>query len=296
MPSLPPGQGDMVVVGQIFAGLNVDAMLPPLEEAIEEWNPDLVMREDAEFASAIAAERAGVPHVRVSIGVALVESWFLGVAAPALEEREPGVTQRIAESPYVSYFPATADPALFIVDRVRHPATEATPEELPDWWHGDDGPLVYVSFGSVAATVPPAAQAYSAALAALADLPVRALLSLGGNELDLGDVPSNVHVESWVSEPDVLAGAAASVGHGGTGTTLSALAAGCPQVVVPLFGDQPFNAGAIAASGAGVASSLDQIGQRLRLVLEDERYRTTARALADEMRSHPSVNEFFSRY
>ena len=65
---------------------------------------------------------------------------------------------------------------------------------------------------------------------------------------------------------------------------------------MPLFGDQPFNAGAIAASGAGVASSLDQIGKRLRLVLDDERYRTTARSLADEMRSHPPVDAFFDRY
>ena len=47
MPSLPPGQGDLVVVGQIFAALNVDAMLPTLEESIEEWGPDLVLREAA---------------------------------------------------------------------------------------------------------------------------------------------------------------------------------------------------------------------------------------------------------
>jgi hypothetical protein len=32
MPSLPPGQGDVVVVGVIFARLNVDAMLPTLVE------------------------------------------------------------------------------------------------------------------------------------------------------------------------------------------------------------------------------------------------------------------------
>lgn len=296
MPSLPPGQGDLVVVGQIFAALNVDAMLPTLEATIEEWKPDLVLRESAEFASAIAAERARVPHVRVSIGVALIEEWFLGLAAPALEERERGITKRIAESPYVSYFPATADPARFDVARVRHPATEAAPEALPDRWNGAERPLVYVSFGSVAATMPPAVQAYGAALSALAELPVRGLLSTGGNEVGLGEVPPNVHVESWVSEPDVLAVAAAAVGHGGTGTTLSGLAAGCPLVVVPLFGDQPYNAATIAASGAGVASSLDQIAERIRLVLDDDRYRATARALAGEMRSHPSVEAYLAAY
>ena len=296
MASLPPGQGDLVVVGRIFAALNVDAMLPTLEHAIEEWKPDLVLRESAEFASAIAAERQAVPHVRVSVGVALVEEASIAIAAPALEERQPGIARRIADSPYLSYFPAGVDPSPFQLARYRHPATEATPEPLPDRWPGDERPLVYVSFGSVAATFPPAAQVYGAALAAAAELPARVLLTLGGNELELGNVPSNVHVETWVSEPDVLAGASAAVGHGGTGTTLSALAAGCPLVVVPLFGDQPFNAVRVAVSGAGVASSVDQIGERIRLVLDEGRYRETARAMADAMRAHPPVDDFFAGY
>ena len=296
MSSLPPGQGDLVVVGQIFAALNVDAMLPTLEATIEEWKPDVVLRESAEFASAIAAERHAVPHVRVSIGVALVEEASLALAAPALEERQPGIARRVADSPYLTYFPAAVDPSPFPLTRYRHPATEVTPQPLPDWWSGDERPLVYVSFGSVAATFPPAAQVYGAALAAAAELPVRVLLTLGGNELELGDIPPNVHVESWVSEPAVLAGASAAVGHGGSGTTLSALAAGCPLVVVPLFGDQPSNAVRIAVSGAGIGSSVDQIGERIRLVLDDDRYRDAARAMAEEMRSYPQVDDFFAGY
>ena len=189
MPSLPPAQGDLVVVGQIFAGLNVDAMLPTLERTIEEWKPDLVLREAAEFASAIAADRHGLRHVRVSAGVALFEEASLAVAAPALEERQPGIARRIVDSPYVSYLPAGVDPSPFPLTRYRHPATEVTPVPLPDWWPNDERPIVYVSFGSVAATFPPAAQIYAAALAAAAQLPVRVLLTLGGNELDLGDLP-----------------------------------------------------------------------------------------------------------
>jgi UDP:flavonoid glycosyltransferase YjiC (YdhE family) len=41
--------------------------------------------------------------------------------------------------------------------------------------------------------------------------------------------------------------------HGGSGTTLGALAAGLPLVVVPLFADQPVNARRVAAVGAGLA-------------------------------------------
>ena len=45
------------------------------------------------------------------------------------------------------------------------------------------------------------------------------LLTTGGNEIELGDVPPNVRVEQWVDEPASSAHAAAVVGHGGTGTT-----------------------------------------------------------------------------
>jgi UDP:flavonoid glycosyltransferase YjiC (YdhE family) len=292
MPSLPPGQGDVVVVGVIFARLNVDAMLPTLKETIEDWQPDLVVREASEFASAIAADQHGVRHVRVSVGVALVEEAALAIAAPALDERHPGISDRIAESPYLTCFPASVDPSPFDVTRFRHPATEAVAQPLPDWWPGDDQPLVYVSFGSVAATFPPAAQVYASALEAVADLPVRVLLTTGGHDVELGYVPSNVQVERWVAEPDVLAHAAAAVGHGGAGTTLSVLAAGVPLVSVPLFGDQPSNAVRVAVAGAGVVASMDEIRAGLERVLEHGSYGAAARRIADEMRALPPVDDF----
>src|SRR6185437_6052064 len=55
MPSRPPGQTEVVVVGTIFARLNVEAMLAPQRETIEEWQPGLVLREPNEYASALAA-------------------------------------------------------------------------------------------------------------------------------------------------------------------------------------------------------------------------------------------------
>jgi UDP:flavonoid glycosyltransferase YjiC (YdhE family) len=295
MPSLPPAQGDIVVVARIFAGLNVEAMLPALSESIEDWQPDLVVREAAEFASAMAADLLRVRHVRVSIGVAQVEEATLAIAGPTLDARRSELAARIAASPYLTCFPGSVDPAPFDVTRFRHPAagTRATP--LDDWWPGDERPLVYVSFGSVAATFPPAAQAYGRVLEAVADLPVRVLLTTGGNEVELGDVPANVHVERWVAEADVLGHASAAVGHGGAGTTLSVLAAGIPLVGVPLFGDQPFNASRVAIAGAGVVASLDGIRTAVELVLEDPAYRAAAQRASEEMRALPAVDTFLDR-
>ena len=51
---------------KVFADLRPRAALPALRQTIHEWRPDLVVREFAEFAAAIVAEEAGVPHARVS--------------------------------------------------------------------------------------------------------------------------------------------------------------------------------------------------------------------------------------
>ena len=56
---------------------------------------------------------------------------------------------------------------------------------------------------------------------------------------DLGPLPANARVEGWWPQQEVLARAAVVLGHGGFGTTMGAVAAGVPQVVVPIFGLRP---------------------------------------------------------
>jgi glycosyltransferase len=104
---------------------------------------------------------------------------------------------------------------------------------------------------------------------------------------------------------------AAVVGHGGFGTTLAALAAGAPQVVVPLFSfDQFDNAARVAEVGAGVALQDDGAGDRIsaevfrsgpsavvhisdavNLVLTDQTVRDVARDLADEIAALPATTD-----
>jgi MGT family glycosyltransferase len=177
-------------------------------------------------------------------------------------------------------------------------------EPLPE---GDTPPLVYVSFGSIAGTMPVADALYAAVFEAAAELPARVLLTLGQRDADieaLGPAPSNLRVEAWVNPADVLAQASVAVSHGGFGTTLGAVAAGLPLVVVPLFGDQPDNASRVEAVGAGVVvwpgaeaesmrSGLDATALReaIEAVLDDPAYGRTARELAAEMAALPSADD-----
>ena len=104
----------------------------------------------------------------------------------------------------------------------------------------------------------------------------------------------------------MLAEADVAVSHGGFGTTLGAVAAGLPLIVVPLFGDQPDNARRVADAGAGLAlwpdpdapaepirSSIDPAALReaIETVLDDPAYARTAGGLAAEMAALPPADE-----
>jgi UDP:flavonoid glycosyltransferase YjiC (YdhE family) len=311
VPQLPPEEANDVVVGEIFGRLNTTAALPRLRAAFEQWRPDVVVRDPNEYGSALAAELHGVAHARVSVGLASTEELCLGTAAGRVDaiRRAEGLPPdpdagRLRSSPYLSVFPASLDEGgQPDTHRFRDPDWEERPGDLPAWWSGrEDEPLVYVTFGSIAGSFPPALPVYGVALRAVADLPVRVLLTVG-RELDLDALPpapDNVRIERWVPQQDVLGHAAAAVVHGGSGSTLGAIAAGLPLVVVPLFADQPENARRVAEVGAGLAvepnredpdATVGQLREAIRSVLGEPSYGQRARALADELRAAPPVDE-----
>jgi UDP:flavonoid glycosyltransferase YjiC (YdhE family) len=305
VPTVSPEEGNAIVIGEIFGGLNVRAMLPRLEQACAEWRPDVVIREQAEFASSVAAERHGLPHARVGVTLANMERRGMELAAPRLEELEPGVAERIWASPYLTYLPAgLEDP-----DSARPPATSRFRYPAPQRAARGARPLVYVSFGTEAATMPMAPALYAAVFEAAAELPADVLLALGQRDADLaalGPAPANLRVEPWVNPAEVLPQADAAVSHGGFGTTMGAIASGLPLVVVPLFGDQPDNARRVEAAGAGVVvwpdpdgpaeairSSIDPGALRdaITTALDEPSYGRVAGELAAQMAALPQTDE-----
>ena len=311
VPELSPEEANATVVGQIFGRLNTTAALPRLRAAFEEWRPDVVLRDPNEYGSALAAELHGIPHARVAISLSSSEEVALGLAASEVDaiRRAAGLppdpdAEVLRASPWLSVFPRSLDEGdQPDTHRFRDPAWDEPPGELPAWWPGrEDEPLVYVTFGSVAGSFPQALSVYGLALAAVAELPARVLLTVG-RELDLDALPpapDNVRVERWVPQQDVLAHAAAAVVHGGSGSTLGAVAAGVPLAVVPLFADQPENARRVAEVGAGLAvepnredpgATVGALRDALGAVLAEPSYRERARALATELAGEPPVDE-----
>jgi UDP:flavonoid glycosyltransferase YjiC (YdhE family) len=303
--SLPPDAANERILRDLFGRVRGRAALPAMRDAVFAWAPDVVVHEISELAGPAVAERYGVPSARVGIGLAAGEHWGVGVMNEALEDlrEEVGAPsdpsgRRLARSPYLTLAPRSLEfpsPQPSRALRYRDPVGV---RPLPDWWPEREGPLVYVSFGSAAPNFDFFGALCRAVLDAVADLPMRILFTIGdqGDPAELGPLPPSVHVERWVPQADVMPHAAAMVGHGGSGSTLMAMAAGVPLAVVPLFADQPYNARRVAQIGAGIAleggvDAIAEVPRALRTLLEEPRYRRQAGQVAAEVAALPPVDD-----
>ena len=299
-PETSPGM--LAVVQDLFIGLHARLALPGMLEAIDRYRPDVVVRETLEFSSALAAERRDIPQVRVGVHLDSdtdADPRLIGVATPALDTLRPQIglapdptAGAIRESPVLTLAPASTSgqtPALRF--RAMAPAADA---ELPDW--GDPArPLVSVSFGSEAAASHHFPGVYRRTAEALTALPVRVLMTIGDRRSPaaLGPLPPSTRAERWVPQAAVMAHASVAVGHGGSGSTLAALAAGVPQALVPLFVDGPANAARVEELGAGIAlpEGPELLAGAVAALLIDPAYRARARAVAEEIDALPPVED-----
>ena len=148
------------------------------------------------------------------------------------------------------------------------------------WPPGDDRPLVVVGLSTTHQAHDPLLERI---VAALATLPVRALVTTGSAKLR-SMPPANVHVARFVPHAHVLPQAAAVVTHAGLGTVHAALAHGLPLVCLPIGRDQPDNAARVEWHGAGLRlspkSSPAVIRAAVERVLREEAFAASARRLA----------------
>ncbi len=139
-------------------------------------------------------------------------------------------------------------------------------------------PWVLLSLGT---TLQGQAAALPGILEAVARLPVRVLLTLGG-VLEPGTInaPPNVTVCDFIPHDLLMSHMAAVVSHGGLSTVTAALTAGVPHVCIAQGRDQPDNAKRVAAAGVGRSvgknASPHEIAAAIEAVLTDQAIRDKA--------------------
>ena len=200
---------------------------------------------------------------------------------------------------YLDIFPPVLQQPSILTNPARvsmRPVAFAEPDAVvPAWVATRRRPLVYLTLGTIVASD----AALRPAIEGLATLDVDILLALGSADGGaLGAMPPNVHPEAFVNQAALMAHVDLAVHHGGSGTLLTALAHGTPQLILPKGADQFFNADAAAA--AGLASVLeptqetpDAVATLAKLELVERR--PALDAMRDEIAAMPHPAEAFAQ-
>lgn len=153
----------------------------------------------------------------------------------------------------------------------RHREGEAPAEDLERFLNDGEPPIVF-TLGTAAVHL--SGRFYHDAVEACRTLSRRGLLLVGKPEYAPRDLPPSVRAFTYAPFSTLLPRAAATVHHGGIGTTAQGLRSGRPTVVVPMAHDQFDNAARV--SRLGMSRTVDfhrlssaRLSRALREVLDD---------------------------
>jgi UDP:flavonoid glycosyltransferase YjiC (YdhE family) len=268
-------------------------ILEPVDRAITEYKPDVVVADQYALAAGLLAHRHGVPWATLCTGVMEL------TPPPDLAELPGFVRERLARAATMARVLDAPDPrfspSLVIALTTaaltgsaplpKHtvltgPALGSRPDtEFP--WHAWDPDTrhVLVTVGTFSEHM--AADFYTRMVAALEGTAQAVFIgdALGDNVIAVDRVPML----------ELLPKLDAVVCHGGMGTVTEALAHGVPLVVAPMRHDQPVIARQVTEAGAGIevpmSASPADLAAAVRSVLDEPSYRRNARRIAEDFRA-----------
>ncbi|SCF35096.1 N-glycosyltransferase [Micromonospora viridifaciens] len=279
-------------------------------QLLRQWRPTCILRECTELGGYLAAESLAVPYATVDI-------------APLSPCARPGALGELNRLRAEFDLPAVDDPwhpvrpfRVGLVPDVFYPAElrwpgatyyrPATEDEQADRAGAagvsrpdGDGPLVLMSLGMNAPRFDPrAASLLDAAIEALGQLPVRAVVAIGSGQ-DPGGWDGaragNVRLESFVPQRELLPHCDLFITHGGFNGVREAIDSGVPMVALPRFGDHPASAARLARLGVALEMDADAVTPAalraaVAAVLRDPGYRDRAADLRRRMRALPPLD------
>ncbi|CAM5707909.1 Macrolide-inactivating glycosyltransferase OS=Streptomyces alboniger OX=132473 GN=mgt PE=3 SV=1 [Streptomyces alboniger] len=251
-------------------------VLPELARAYEGDEPDLVLHDITSYPARVLARRWGVPEISLSPNLVAWEGYEEEVAEPMYAElrateRGQAYYERFTAwlagngiDQHPDAFVGLLPRSLVLIPRALQPHADRVDESVHtfvgacqgdraaqgDWERpAGAGKVLLVSLGSAFTKQ---AAFYRECVKAFGDLPGWHVVLQVGKHVDaaeLGEVPGNVEVRSWVPQLAVLRKAEAFITHAGAGGSQEGLATATPMVAVPLATDQFGNADMLRALG-----------------------------------------------
>lgn len=271
--------------------------LPRYLDLFDRWRPDVVVCEEVDFGSVLAAEKLGLPYANVQV---IASGSFVrpAVIGPALAElrAEHGLPpdpdlrmlhRHLMLSPFP---PSFRDPAFPLPDNafpIRPPVGPSA---------RSDTPTVYFTLGTVFNTE--SGDLFSRVLEGLSDLPVDVIATVGGHidPAEFGEQRPGVRIARYLPQAEVLPRCDLVISHGGSGSVIGALAHGLPTVLLPMGADQPHNADQCVRLGVGreldpVTVTPQDVRAAVTGVMADPAYRQAAERVRAEMLGLPDPAE-----
>ncbi|QEV18043.1 glycosyl transferase [Streptomyces alboniger] len=271
---------DPIETGALFLD-DAMAVLPRLRAAYDDDPADLYLYDIGAYVARALAEAQGRPLVQLSptyvawggyqedIGAALArlpgaaalearfKDWLAGCGATTLDvARFSGIPPRaLATIPRAMQPHAeTVGPHVDFVgpclgDRLARQGSWTRPEGAEK--------VLLVSLGSAYTEQPEFYRRCVGAFGGLAGWHVVLQVGRHVDPVELGDIPSNIEVHSWVPQLAVLEQADAFVTHAGMGSSSEGLYCGVPMIAVPQGAEQPLNADRLVE--LGVARRIDTV-------------------------------------
>lgn len=258
------------------------------------WRPDLVVHSRLEGTGLLVARMLGVPAVEHGFNLLREDDFgtrFLPHLAESFERHR--VPVELPDRAVIHVAPPELMSGTGTGWPMRYVPYNAG-GLLPDWlWRPPVRPRVLVTLGTV---VPRLAgvDGLRGLLGAAARVDAEFVLALGeGADLaPLSPLPANVRPVGWTPLQPLLAGCVAVVHHGGSGTMMTSLSTGVPQLVLPHGADQFVNAELVARHGVGWQAEPEEVSAALlHAVLHDGLVRATAEATARRMGELPAPVE-----
>jgi len=290
----------------------VDDLLPEFERA----RPDLVVHASYNPGAGLAAKAAGIPALCHASGrIRPAADYLMVMSEDVLREyasRElglelPATYTTYLDHPYLDICPASLQDQDFVAycgeRRLEmRPVGFNPPGEIPAWVRDRSRtrPLVYLTLGTESDNRVLAMM--REAITGLSTLDVDVLVATPKLATELGELPANVRVESWVAQAELLPHVDLVVQHGGNGTTFGALGSGIPQLFLQnLPGpDQLLNAGMVCDAGAGDLLkhediTADTVAAAARNLLGEADRISAAKEIARQVDAMPTPDEIARR-
>lgn len=288
------GSRDEEEVGRVYASFLLDPVeiqLPWVKERILDWQPHAIAADSMLYSVALACRELGLPYTAICAGLTMLHDGPMSIAyrghLEAVRERREQLFAREGVSAQFRLLECLSEQAnlVFTVPSfARSPGVECVGPSVPVGTRGDaldfpwdripeDVPVCFASFGSAHSRVE-LPDVVPALVYACRRLKLFLVLSSEFYAREEDSLGANTLVVPYAPQLDLLPRCSLFVSHGGANSVTEALAAGVPQLAVPLAHDQPLQARLLERASVGAwlppGASPEQFARVLRWLGTDE--------------------------